>query len=172
MIYPLEQLRKEGIAVGGLFYNPNIHPLAEYKNREQAVRDYAPKLKVEVDFADYAPEDFFRSINCKETTAQRCLICWELRLKATAKAAKEKRFANFTTTLLVSPYQDQESLKKIGSEVAQAEGIDFYYQDFRSGFRQAHNLARAQGIYCQRYCGCIYSEIERAKTSCLFPRRD
>ena len=74
---------------------------------------------------------------------------------------KKNEFDYFSTTLLVSPYQDQESLKKIGSDISKEEGIDFYYEDFRPGFKEAHDLAKKQGIYCQRYCGCIYSEIER-----------
>ncbi|MBI4707075.1 MAG: epoxyqueuosine reductase QueH, partial [Candidatus Omnitrophica bacterium] len=66
-----------------------------------------------------------------------------------------------TTTLLVSPYQNQELLKEIGEEIAAREGISFFYQDFRPGFRKAHDQAKSQGIYCQKYCGCLYSEIER-----------
>ncbi|MCM8763175.1 MAG: epoxyqueuosine reductase QueH, partial [Candidatus Omnitrophica bacterium] len=79
----------------------------------------------------------------------------------TAQQAKEGGFKYFSTTLLVSPYQDHNLLKKIGEDVAKEVGIEFYYEDFRPGFRQAHNRAKEQGIYCQKYCGCIYSEIER-----------
>ena len=71
----------------------------------------------------------------------------------------------FSTTLLVSPYQDQEALKKIGSDIAQETGVSFFYEDFRQGFKKAHEQARAEGIYCQKYCGCIYSEVERCSKS-------
>jgi len=54
-------------------------------------------------------------------------------------------------------------LKEIGLNTAREEGIDFYYEDFRSGFRTAQAKARAAGLYMQKYCGCIYSEIERSK---------
>lgn len=161
LIYPLERLREKGFEVEGLFYNPNIHPFREYKNRKQAVVDFSETTKVNVIYPEYAPVEFFRAVNLKETNPGRCSVCWSLRLKATAKTAKERDFSHFSTTLLVSPYQDQELLKKIGNDISKFEGINFYYEDFRSGFRKAHNLARAQGIYCQKYCGCIYSEIER-----------
>jgi hypothetical protein len=101
----------------------------------------------------------------KEDSKERCSLCWTLRLKKTAKLAKERGFESFSTTLLVSPYQDQELLKKIGNEIAKEEGIEFYYEDFRPGFKKAHEEARIKGIYCQKYCGCIYSEIERCRKS-------
>lgn len=165
LIYPLESLRSKGFEVAGLFYNPNIHPFAEYKNRRQAVEDWSKAEKVEVFYPEYAPEEFFRAVNLKESNPGRCATCWNLRLKKTARDAKAKGFNAFSTTLLVSPYQDQELLKKIGSEVAADEGVEFYYEDFRPGFRQAHDQAKAKGVYCQKYCGCIYSEIERCRKS-------
>jgi len=161
MIYPLEKLREKKFEVTGFFYNPNVHPLAEYKNRRQAVENYARDKKVEMICPDYQPSQYFQEINRKEKAPERCSLCWTFRLKATARMAKDKGFDSFSTTLLVSPYQDQELLKKIGNAISEVEGIKFYYEDFRSGFKKAHDLAKTHGIYCQKYCGCIYSEIER-----------
>jgi predicted adenine nucleotide alpha hydrolase (AANH) superfamily ATPase len=165
MIHPLEVLRCNGFEVGGFFYNPNIHPLTEYNSRRKAVEDYSKDAGVKVNYPEYKPEEFFQAVSKKETSPKRCSICWELRLRKTAKEAKEKGFSHFTTTLLVSPYQDQELIKSIGSRVAKGTGIEFYYEDFRPGFRKAHDEAKARGIYCQRYCGCIYSEVERCRKS-------
>ena len=165
LIYPLEQLKAKGFAVSGLFYNPNIHPYAEYKNRRVSVEDLSGMARVEMIYPEYNPSEFFRAINQKEDNPARCPICWTLRLKQTAKSAKEKEYTHFSTTLLVSPYQDQETLKKIGSDVAKEEGVEFYYEDFRRGFKKAHNQAKAAGIYCQKYCGCIYGEIEQCRQS-------
>ncbi|MCM8779572.1 MAG: epoxyqueuosine reductase QueH [Candidatus Omnitrophica bacterium] len=157
LIYPLERLKAKGFSVTGFFYNPNIHPFSEYKNRKQALES----LNEDVVYPEYLPQEFFREINGKEVNPGRCFLCWQLRLKKTAKEARQKGFQGFSTTLLVSPYQDQEALKDIGNKAAKDEGVEFYYEDFRPGFRQAHNKAKEQGIYCQKYCGCIYSEIER-----------
>jgi len=161
LVYPLEVLRNEGFKVTGFFYNPNIHPLAEYLKRKEALTVLNPGI--ELIYPEYSPREFFRAVNAKEEPPLRCSVCWKERLKKTAQAAKEAGFKYFTTTLLVSPYQDQELLKKIGNEVAIEEGVEFYYADFRAGFKKAHDAAKAKGVYCQRYCGCIYSEIERAK---------
>jgi len=160
LIYPLEKLTLDNFRVTGFFYNPNIHPLAEYIRRKDALGVLA--AGVEIVYPDYSPREFFREINLKEESPERCAICWRLRLMKTAQRAKARGFKYFSTTLLVSPYQDQELLKKIGRDVAANEGVEFYYADFRPGFRKAHAQARAKGIYCQKYCGCIYSEIERA----------
>ena len=165
LIYPLEQLKAKGFEVAGFFYNPNIHPLSEYNNRRSAVEGYTKDIGVEVIYPEYRPQDFFQAVNLKESNPGRCEICWKLRLGKTAKEAKEKGFSHFSTTLLVSPYQDQESLKKIGNDVAREVKVEFYYEDFRPGFRKAHDEAKAKGIYCQKYCGCIYSEIERCRKS-------
>lgn len=165
LIYPLERLREKGFEVSVFFYNPNIHPLAEYEKRRQAVEDYAKKLGIEIFYPEYKPEEYFQAVNFKEHDPGRCGVCWKLRLRETARAAMGKGFGAFSTTLLVSPYQDQGLLKKIGDEIAAEGGIAFYYEDFRPGFKKAHDEAKAAGIYCQRYCGCIYSEVERCRRS-------
>ena len=161
MIYPLRRLQEMGMETSGFFYNPNIHPLAEYNNRKAAVEQYGKTAGIEVVFPAYEPRDFFHAVNMNERSPQRCLACWSMRLGACAGEAKQRKFDGFTTTLLVSPYQDQEALKKIGEACAQKHGVSFYYEDFRPGFKEAHDTAKKAGIYCQKYCGCLYSEIER-----------
>jgi predicted adenine nucleotide alpha hydrolase (AANH) superfamily ATPase len=53
-------------------------------------------------------------------------------------------------------------LRAIGENAAAQEGVRFHYEDFRPGFRRARDTAKESGLYMQKYCGCIYSEIERA----------
>jgi len=165
LIFPLEKLRQEGFSVSVFFYNPNIHPFSEYKNRQQAVGDFSKMAGLEVLYPEYRPQEFFRAVNTREASPDRCSLCWRLRLDKTARIAKEEGYTHFSSTLLVSPYQDQELIKQIGSDIAKESGIDFYYADFRPGFRKAHGQAKAQGIYCQKYCGCIYGEIEQCRKS-------
>lgn len=160
-IYPLKRLKEQGFGVSGIFYNPNIHPYQEYRNRKTALEDFSRGSCLEIHYPEYLPFEFFRHINFMEQKPQRCPICWYQRLKRTALEAKEKNLEYFTTTLLVSPYQDQEALHKIGEDIAKQVGIKFYYEDFRPGFRDSHIQAKDSGMYCQSYCGCIYSELER-----------
>ncbi len=82
-------------------------------------------------------------------------------MEKTAVFARENGFDAFTTTLLGSPYQDHDILKNICEDVAKKTGIKFYYDDFRVGFKAAHDKAKSKGMYCQNYCGCVFSEIER-----------
>jgi len=163
LIYPVQSLQDKGFKVKAFYYNPNIHPFGEYNKRKEALEALSKELQVELDCPEYGPSEFFQAINTKEERPGRCALCWFLRLSRTAKQAKEEGFDAFTSTLLVSPYQDQEMLKELGNKAAREAGIEFFYEDFRPGFRKAHEQAKSKGIYCQRYCGCIYSEIERCK---------
>lgn len=161
LLAPLNQLRKKGFATSGFFYNPNIHPLGEYELRKKAVEVLSQEQGAEIIFGDYDLISFFRQINNHEQPLERCPLCWRLRLQATAELAKEKDFEYFSTTLLVSPYQDLKVIKMLGDEIAEKTGVKFYYEDWRPLFRQAHQEAKQMGLYCQKYCGCVYSELER-----------
>jgi len=169
LIYPLRQLRSEGFKVEGVFYNPNIHPFLEYKKRKEAVEAFSKAEGVDIMYPDYNPDEFFQAVTPypnplpQGEREKRCSLCWQMRLEKTAVIAKENGFDCFSTTLLVSPYQNQGILKDTGDKAGKNTGMNFYYEDFRPGFRQAHQEARAKGIYCQNYCGCIYSEMERLK---------
>jgi len=86
-----------------------------------------------------------------------------MRLKKTAGFAKMNGFDAFSTTLLVSPYQDHEALKRIGHDIAEKEGVFFLYEDFRPGFNKAQAEAKSLRLYRQKYCGCKYSQEESKK---------
>lgn len=165
LIYPAQKLKKDGNDITGFFYNPNIYPQDEYQKRRKALIDLSTTEGVEIIYPEYIPSEFSSAIKTKEESPERCKICWSLRLQKTARFAKQNGFAAFSTTLLVSPYQDQESLKEIGNRISETEGVYFHYEDFRPGFQQAHLEARAAGIYCQKYCGCFYSFKEKCQKS-------
>lgn len=160
-IFPVEEIRKDGHKAAGFFYNPNIHPYSEYIRRRDAVEKYAIEERLSVIVSDYDVEKYFEHVIYNDTPDKRCPICWWLRLERAALFAKENGFDAFTTALLGSPYQNHEVIKKICQDVAEKTGIKFYYKDFRTGFRDAHAKAKTKGIYCQNYCGCIFSEKER-----------
>lgn len=162
LIYPYRELVSKNIEAAAFFYNPNIHPYTEYKKRLDCVKEYTDKESIKLyRDKDYEIELFFQAINKKENEPERCLTCWRLRLKKTAQKAKELGFDAFTTTLLVSPYQNQDSIKGIGESISREEDVEFYYQDYRIGFKEAHDEARESGLYMQKYCGCLYSERAR-----------
>ena len=55
---------------------------------------------------------------------------------------KKIGYDSFSTTLLVSPYQNHEVLKEVGEKIADKYGIEFVYIDFREGFREGQRKAR------------------------------
>lgn len=169
-IYCIDSLRQEGIEPTVYWYNPNIHPYIEYKTRRDTLKEYANSIGVNAIFEeDYGLDKFCK--NVIDDLNNRCInYCYRIRLTQTAKYAKENGFDTFTTTLLVSPYQQHDELKKIGEEIANHYGLTFLYRDFRIGFRDGQSKARELGLYMQKYCGCIFSEEDRylhAKTKKL-----
>lgn len=156
----LDTIKMEGHIVKGFFYNPNIHPYTEYRERLLALKGYAQKVGFEVIYSDrYDLEDFLRSVAFRE--AFRCRFCYHLRLKETADLAKREGFDAFTTTLLLSPYQDHGLIQEIANSISKEIDTSFYYQDLRSTYNRSIQLAKEFGLYRQSYCGCIYSEKER-----------
>jgi predicted adenine nucleotide alpha hydrolase (AANH) superfamily ATPase len=151
----------------GYFFNPNIHPPEEHARRlENAARLAALRgLPFEADPAyDEAP---FRArmddpcVHGDGTASPRCRACYALRMEAAAAQAARIGAEAFTTTLLVSPYQDREALREIGREAGRRHGVRFLEEDFRDGYREGQRMARADGLYRQRYCGCVASLAQR-----------
>ena len=68
----------------------------------------------------------------------------------TARAAAENGCTHFTTTLLVSPYQNYELICKTGEEAAAKYGVQFLRRDFRPRFREGQAAAREAGMYMQK----------------------
>jgi len=164
VLYPIRQLLSAKFKeVTGFYYNPNIHPPSEYKKRRDALRDSEKKLGFKVIYPPYNMEEYFKKIASKEKSPDRCRLCWELRLSKTASFAKENGFDSFTTTLLISPYQNHDLLKEIGENISREKNIEFYYEDFREGFKESQLEAKKQDVYRQKYCGCVFSELERVK---------
>ncbi|MDD3904915.1 MAG: epoxyqueuosine reductase QueH [Candidatus Omnitrophica bacterium] len=159
--YPVEELKKQGHQFAGFFYNPNIHLYSEYLKRRAEVEKHSKKEAYNVIYPDYEMEKFFQYVTDNEDARNRCPVCWWLRLEKTARFACENGFEAFTTTLLGSPYQDHDTIQKIGADIASKAGLKFYYTDFRAGFKDGQDKARAEDYYLQNYCGCIFSEKEK-----------
>ena len=160
-VYCIETLRNENIEPTVYWYNPNIHPYQEYKSRRDCLKEYTKSIDVDAIFEEeYGLKEFCK--NVINDLQNRCKkYCYKVRLEKTAKFAKENGYDSFSTTLLVSPYQNHEAIKEIGEQLAQKYGIEFIYRDFRIGFREGQAKARELGLYMQKYCGCVFSEEDR-----------
>ena len=157
---PIEVLRGDGFDVTGYWYNPNIHPFTEYRERRNCLRAYAQPIELPLlERDDYGLRPFVREV--AEDIAGRCVKCYEMRLFDTARAAAEGGFDSFTSSLFISPYQNHELMREVAERAAAEYGVNFLYRDFRPYFREGQERARALEMYIQKYCGCVISEQER-----------
>jgi hypothetical protein len=159
-IFPVHELRVDGLAVTGFFYPHNIHPYSECLRRQETLQAYAARIDLPVIIeSGYDLEGFLRKIVYREE--ERCSVCYQERLSAAAHAAKNGGFDGFTTTLLYSRFQKHEAIRRVGESVGDSIGIPFLYRDFRVGWKDGVQESKRLGMYRQQYCGCIYSEKER-----------
>ena len=163
-IHTGREAKKDGFELTGFFYNPNIHPISEYERREKEAEAFFKSENWLLIIPGHDEQEFFKNISEKTSPLKRCEACWKLRLEISAHFAKENGFDAFTTTLLISPYQDHLAIKKICEDLSKKEKIKFYYKDFRKGFKESQDVAKEKSIYRQKYCGCVFSIIEREES--------
>ena len=157
-VYCIDELRSRGIEPTLYWYNPNIHPYTEYMARRDCVKEYAQKINVKAVFEDeYGLDEFCKNVS-KNINARCVNYCYLVRLRKTFEYAKANGYDTVTTTLLYSIYQKHDFIKKLMEDLRKEFEIDFLYIDFRKGFWQGHEKAIEQGLYMQKYCGCIFSE--------------
>jgi len=159
-VYCIDSLRAEGIEPTAFWYNPNIHPYQEYVARRDTLMAYAPTIELSlVVKEDYGLREFVR--NVAEDIDHRCGYCYQVRMEETARYAAAHGFDSFTTTLLVSPYQQFDKICETAERMGEKYGVTFLRRDFRPGFRDGQAKARELGFYMQKYCGCVFSEEDR-----------
>ncbi|MBU1026590.1 MAG: epoxyqueuosine reductase QueH [Candidatus Margulisbacteria bacterium] len=142
--YVNKWLCENGFDVKGYFYNPNIRPQAEYERRLLTMEHYAAAVGLKVAY----------EINDVQLIPKDCQNCYQVRLEKTAQFAKQQGIELFTTTLLISPYQNHVLIKDVGEKIAQDYGISFLYQDFSTGYSQSRQMSQAMKLFRQNYCGC------------------
>ncbi len=153
-----------------LYYNPNIYPEKEYYRRYNELKTYLPKRqyknKIELVELPYNPSDFYQEVKGLELLGEkskRCYACYQLRLKAACRYAKEHNYDYFTTTLSISPYKVSEWINKIGEQLEREYSIKYLYADFKknNGYKRSLELSKEYNLYRQEYCGCSFSKMER-----------
>ena len=163
-IYTLKSLRSEGIDVTGYFYNPNIHPLTEFRKRLTTLESFAATMLLPLTIdKEYCLENFLQG--ALEHGKDRCLFCYKTRLNKAFQKAVDDRIDTVTTTLLYSKYQRHDDIKRIGDELSDIYKVNFLYRDFRAGWKEGIEESKKVNMYRQQYCGCIFSERDRYKES-------
>lgn len=170
-IYPVKTLRGKGYNLTGFWFNPNIQPYQEYKLRLDSLKDLTNRWRFDMIYMDeyaeghalFKMDEITTELHEIPKYPERCKSCYRLRLEKTAEQAQKQGFDAFSTTLLISPYQDFEQIVTIGRELADKYNVLFYLRDYRQYFREAMAYAKEFGLYRQKYCGCIYSREERKR---------
>lgn len=156
--------RRKGSDVLGFSFNPNIHPLLEYRRRLTGAREVCEMAGLElVEDQSYDPAAWFASVG--EGQGSRCGRCIGGRLDRAAQEAVARECDAFSTTLSISPWQDHDAIQIEGARAAQLCGVEFLYEDLRPLYAESRRLSKEWGIYRQKYCGCLVSEWERYRGS-------
>jgi predicted adenine nucleotide alpha hydrolase (AANH) superfamily ATPase len=159
-IYPIKNMRQEGLEVMGFFYRHNIHPYTECLKRQQALETYAEQINLKVIYQEgYDLEGFIQNVAFRES--ERCNYCYHDRLRSTALLARRGKFDYFSSTLLYSKHQKHELVRSMGESIGKSVGVPFLYRDYREGWKEGIECSKQIGLYRQQYCGCLYSEKER-----------
>ena len=135
--YVLEYLA-EHFNITVFFYNPNITEKEEYEKRKNELKRLIAekpfRYPVKMIDGDYSPQIFFDMAKGMENIAEggeRCFLCYEIRLRETAKLAKELDFEYFCTTLSVSPHKNAAKLNELGGRLSDEYKIPYLYSDFK-----------------------------------------
>ena len=161
----IEQLSSK-FSVTVFFYNPNIFPREEYiLRREQQIRliSLLPApfgiTYIEQDDGYDCFLDHISGYESQPEGGSRCALCFDLRLQATARRAKECAIELFTSTLTVSPHKSAHAVNIAGQLAAEQYGVRWLASDFKKqgGYLRSVKLSEQYNIYRQRYCGCSFS---------------
>ena len=91
----IEEMASGGHDVTIFFYNPNIHPRAEYEIRKAENKRYAEELSIPFVDCDYDSDEFHRrsrGLEFEPERGRRCSMCFDMRMDATADYAKVGSF--------------------------------------------------------------------------------
>ncbi|MDZ7373490.1 MAG: epoxyqueuosine reductase QueH [candidate division KSB1 bacterium] len=152
--------------ITAFFYNPNIHPEAEYNLRAQEFERLCAQMGVPYVVGPYDAQRWFdlvRGLEDEPERGRRCDVCYRMRLERTAQEAAQRQFDGFAVVLTVSPHKSASKINEIGEEVAARYGVRYIPTDLkkRDGFRRSVELSRQFGLYRQDYCGCLFSRRQR-----------
>ena len=159
----MEAVAASDIKTTVYFYNPNIHPLAEYEIRKDENKRFCDKLGFEFIDADYDKDNWFERIKGLENEPERgkrCTECFDMRFERSALYAHENNFRVYATTLGISRWKDMDQINTSGDKAAERYD-EVIYWDFnwrkQGGSSRMIEISKEENFYQQEYCGCVYS---------------
>ncbi len=157
------------------FYNPNIHPQAEYVKRRDELSAYCQELNFPFVVGDYEVAAWLQAVKGHEDEperSERCSICFTQRLLQTARFAAAQGITLFTSTLATSRWKSKAQVDAAGLTAMAATGVSYWDYDWRKrGLGERRNqLVKTLQFYNQTYCGCVFSRLNADKTRALHRR--
>jgi predicted adenine nucleotide alpha hydrolase (AANH) superfamily ATPase len=152
----------ERFDVTAFFFNPNIYPPEEYKNRLRETVNFCKNSHIPLITGEYCPRRWWAEVGPLKDLpekSERCWQCYRLRLEETASKAAELGTSIFTTTLSVSPHKIYPKIEEEGKAAGEKYGVRFLEEDFKKkdGFKISVKRSNELGITRQNYCGCLLS---------------
>ena len=127
--YPIKVLKEKNIEITSMWFNPNIHPYMEYKNRYEA---WKKLMEIEsiptIEIDKYGLLEFTRAVHNKEY--DRCGYCYESRFDVIARTAKENGFDNNALMELCRKYEEDAAFATITNIVV--FGYSFSYTELQA----------------------------------------
>ena len=100
----IDTLRQEGIEPVGFWYNPNIHPMKEYKMRKNTLVEYAKSINLKLEIEnEYGLRRFIEAVY--PNWDNRCATCFALTKPrvtppSTATSSSPRRFSSVRTRIM------------------------------------------------------------------------
>jgi epoxyqueuosine reductase len=169
----IEAMQASGIQFSIYFYNPNIHPRAEYDLRKTENIRFAEQKGIPFIDADYDTENWFARVKGLEWAperGERCTQCFDMRFERTALYAYEHGFSLITSCLGISRWKDMDQINACGIRAASRyPGMAYWTFNWRKkgGSQRMVEISKRENFYQQEYCGCVYSlrDTNRARES-------
>lgn len=159
----IARMVESGLDITIFFYNPNIHPIKEYRLRKDENIRYAEKLGIDFIDADYDVQEWFKrakGLEWEPEKGKRCTMCFDMRFERTALHASENGFKVFTSSLGISRWKDMNQINDSGTRVASHyDDLEYWTYNWRSfkGGERMYDIAKDENFYAQQYCGCVFS---------------
>lgn len=159
----IESLVKEGVRPVVFFSNSNIESPEEYGRRLSEVRRYCALFDLELVDDIYDHEDWLSYIKGFENEperGERCLKCFEYRLRRAAALASQRGMDTLTTSLASSRWKSLEQVDLAGIRACtDYPPVEWWGRNWRKGGLQERRreIIREQNFYNQDFCGCEFS---------------
>lgn len=154
--------KRQEVELTAYWYNPNIHPKAEYTRRLEAFKKFCEMTNTRNVVCDeYDMNGFIKDVVEQVGEGKRyhirCKYCYYRRLENVFKYAAENGYDIVSTTLTRSPFQNHDLINEVAEKLSQKYGVKYVYSDYRHTYYDGQKKAREMELYMQKYCGCVFS---------------